>query len=257
LTYQQKNSSLTFEVHISEVNKNSPSRYKVWQMFNRIARRYDLLNHLLSLGCDIYWRRKVIKFIPECPDQNLLDLATGTADQIITILKRCKNVTEAIGMDLAENMIKIAKNKIDKHNLGKKVSIEKGDISDIKYSDNSFDLLTISFGIRNVINVQKALSEMYRVTKAGGRVIILEFSLPKINILKTLYLFYFQKILPFLGSVISGDKFAYRYLNKTVESFPYGKNFCNILTEAGFTSVFEYPLTFGIASIYYGEKLSS
>jgi demethylmenaquinone methyltransferase/2-methoxy-6-polyprenyl-1,4-benzoquinol methylase len=224
-------------------------------MFNRIAGRYDLLNHLLSFGQDIRWRKKVVDVLPGGADLHILDLATGTGDQLIYLVSLTDKIKQAVGVDLAVDMISIGKKKIRKSALDALISLEEGDAENIGYNENMFDLTTITFGIRNVTDVSRVLNEMYRVLKTGGRTVILEFSLPENKWLQKIYLFYFRYILPLAGGIISGDKYAYRYLNKTVETFPYGEEFCALIRSAGFQNVKSISLTFGIATLYYGDKL--
>jgi demethylmenaquinone methyltransferase/2-methoxy-6-polyprenyl-1,4-benzoquinol methylase len=238
------------------INTDSqPPRDGVWRMFDRIAKRYDLLNHLLSLGQDILWRKKVSTFLLERSDQYLLDLATGTGDQLLYLMKISDKIEKAVGIDLATEMLAVGREKIRKKQLDTCIILEEGDAENIKYRDNTFDAVTIAFGIRNVTDVKQSISEMYRVLKPEGRVIILEFSIPENRIMRRIYLFYFRYLLPKIGSFISGDGYAYRYLNKTVETFPYGERFCDLLALAGFEQVSMYPQTFGIVTIYHGDKL--
>jgi len=232
-----------------------PERTKAWQMFNRIASRYDLLNHLLSFGQDIRWRKKVAGVLPDGRDLHMLDLATGTGDQLIYLVSETNKIKKAVGIDLAVDMINIGKKKIKKSGLEAVISLEEGDAEHIVYDKGTFDLTTIAFGIRNVTDVRRVLSEMYRVLKTGGRSVILEFSLPEDEWLRRIYLFYFRNILPLAGGLISGDHYAYRYLNRTVETFPYGEEFCAMIRTAGFQNVKRISLTFGVATVYYGDKL--
>ncbi len=232
-----------------------PSRTEVWRMFDRIAPRYDLLNRLLSFRQDVIWRRRMARYIGNAPQQRLLDLATGTADQLIALMQASDKIVSAVGTDMAKEMLAFGEQKIHREKLDLRARLEVGDATEIKFADSSFDLITISFGIRNVIDVNKALQEMRRVLKPGGRVLILEFSLPKNKLFRSLYLFYFRRVLPRLGGLISGDSYAYRYLNQTVETFPYGAAFCDIMAKAGFVNPVSHPLTFGIATIYQGDKL--
>ncbi|MEZ4746352.1 MAG: bifunctional demethylmenaquinone methyltransferase/2-methoxy-6-polyprenyl-1,4-benzoquinol methylase UbiE [Calditrichia bacterium] len=230
------------------------SRKEVWKMFDRIAHRYDLLNRMLSLGQDVVWRKKVARHLPEQPELHVLDVATGTGDLIIFMQQANAAVKSGIGIDMAEKMLEFGRPKLEKAGISDRFSLKTGNAVAIPFSDNQFDATTISFGIRNVIDVPKALSEMHRVLKKNGRALILEFSLPNNALLRGLYLFYFRNILPRIGGLISGDSFAYRYLNDTVESFPYGEEFCNLMRDAGFRDVKMAPLTFGIATIYQGDK---
>jgi demethylmenaquinone methyltransferase/2-methoxy-6-polyprenyl-1,4-benzoquinol methylase len=231
-----------------------PPRDEVWDMFDRISRRYDLLNRLLSFGTDIIWRRKVAYFLPPYGGQHVLDLATGTADQLIALFQAGDRVKSGIGMDLAERMLEIGRGKVEKHGLGEAVALEVGNATDIPSDDAQFDAVTISFGIRNVIDVDQALREMYRVLKPGGRVLILEFSLPQSGFVRGASLLYLRHILPRVGAIVSGDSYAYRYLNETIETFPYGEAFCNLLRAASFESVEAHPLWLGLPTIYKGDK---
>jgi demethylmenaquinone methyltransferase/2-methoxy-6-polyprenyl-1,4-benzoquinol methylase len=235
------------------IKKAQPSRENVWQMFDRIAARYDLLNHLLSAGQDIRWRAKVKKYLPARNDLELLDIATGTGDQLLSLLGD-KRVSAAVGVDLAMEMIRIGRKKAENRQLSDVVEFRNGDACDLDFPDNRFDVVTISFGIRNVLDLDKAISEMYRVLNDQGRLIILEFSLPRRRVLRSMYLWYFRKILPSIGSAISGDGYAYRYLNQTVETFPFGQEFCNFLLRAGFNNAQAIPLTLGVATIYVADK---
>jgi len=234
--------------------KKQPPRTGIWRMFDRIARRYDLLNHLLSLGQDIRWRKKVTRFLVNKYDQYILDLATGTGDQLLYMFSCSDLIDRALGTDLALKMLDRGREKVKKRKLEDRIVLEEGDAENIQYPDNIFDAVTISFGIRNLMSVERSLSEMYRVLKPAGRVLILEFSIPQNILMRSIYLFYFRYLLPFIGSVISGDRYAYRYLNETVEGFPYGDAFCQLLRESGFQNVSMYPQTFGIATIYCGDK---
>ncbi len=238
-----------------------PSRVEVWKMFDRIAHRYDLLNRLLSFGTDIVWRNKTAALLNNPTIQGIpgglkvLDLATGTGDLAITICNKNNNISGTVGMDMSGEMLKIGKKKVIAGGLSGTVTMVKGNATEIPFGSRSFHAVTIAFGIRNVTDVLKSLKDMHRILHKGGRVLILEFSLPANKIIRSAYLFYFRKILPALGSIISGDGYAYKYLNETVETFPYGKTFNDLLIKAGFVNVEAFPLTFGIASIYRGDKI--
>jgi demethylmenaquinone methyltransferase/2-methoxy-6-polyprenyl-1,4-benzoquinol methylase len=243
---------------VNQINSetiNAPSRQNVWQMFDRIAHRYDLLNHLLSFGQDIMWRKKLRRHLPEKRPLDVLDMATGTGDQLIALAQKDGLVGKGTGMDLAEKMLEVGREKIREMGMADRLTLTQGDAVDVPVEDNSYDLLTISFGIRNVLDVPRSLKNMYRALRPGGRVLILEFSLPQNSLIRNGYLFYFRHILPKLGGLISGDYYAYNYLNKTVETFPYGDAFCSLLQDAGFTNVRAVSLTFGVATIYRGDKL--
>lgn len=237
-----------------EDRKKEPTRHDVWKMFNRIAPRYDLLNRLLSLRQDVAWRRKMARYLPDRPGLKLLDLATGTGDQILFLISQSDQIESAVGIDLAEEMLARGRQKVSAKGLETVIELKHGDATRIPFSDQQFDVITISFGIRNVVDVPQSLRDMYRVLKPGGRALILEFSLPANGLFRKLYLFYFRRILPLIGGLISGDMAAYRYLNQTVESFPYGRDFCDLMRDAGFVNVAFEPLTFSIAAIYRGDK---
>ena len=233
---------------------NNPTRTAVWRMFNRIAGRYDLLNRLLSFGCDIYWRKKLARYIPRKTDCVILDAATGTADVLLTAITECECIKYAVGIDRAGNMLKIGREKLRKKSKSHSVLLFPADAAAIPFAAYRFDVVTIAFGIRNVENVETALREIHRVLKNGGRLLILEFSLPHNSLIKKAYLCYFRYVLPFVGRVISGDRYAYQYLNETVESFPYGEHFCLLLRNCGFSKITAFPLTFGIVTLYCADK---
>jgi demethylmenaquinone methyltransferase/2-methoxy-6-polyprenyl-1,4-benzoquinol methylase len=230
-----------------------PSRKQVYRMFDRIAGRYDLLNHLLSVGLDGRWRARVRQLLPHEDNLHVLDLACGTGDQLIA-LTASRRVARGVGLDLAEQMLDIGREKIDRSGLGQILSLQTGDAENLPFDQSSFDAVTIAFGIRNMIDVQRTLGEMLRVLKSKGRALILEFSLPRRRLVRGPYLFYLRHVLPRLGALISGDNAAYRYLNETIETFPHGEAFCQIMRDTGFTNVTATPLTAGIVSIYRGDK---
>lgn len=231
-----------------------PDKKDVWKMFDRIAGRYDLLNRMLSFGQDKLWRKKLSKLLPDKENLSVLDLASGTADILITISEKNKNLSFGVGLDMAGEMLEVGQNKITKLNLDSKLTLIRSDAMNIPLVDNSFDAVTIAFGIRNMVDVNKSLFEMHRILKKDGKALILEFSLPQNSLIRGLYLFYFRYILPLVGSIISGDDYAYRYLNRTVETFPYGEEFCKLMEESGFKNVRQEKLTFGVAAIYSGHK---
>jgi demethylmenaquinone methyltransferase/2-methoxy-6-polyprenyl-1,4-benzoquinol methylase len=231
-----------------------PSRDKVWHMFDRIAPRYDLLNRLLSFRQDVAWRRRMAKRLPPGDTLRLLDIATGTADQILFLKECAPAVGDAVGVDMSEGMLAVGREKVARVGLSDRVVLKTGDAMSIPEPDTAFDVATMSFGIRNVLDVTDALREVLRVLKPGGRALILEFSTPESRWFRPLYFFYLRHLLPVIGGLLSGDRTAYRYLNRTIETFPSGKDFCALMERAGFTRVKAIPLTFGIASIYEGDR---
>lgn len=223
-------------------------------MFDRIAPRYDLLNRLLSGRRDVAWRRRLAPFLAGRRGLRLLDLATGTGDQILHLLDAGADLSEAVGMDMAEQMLVRGRAKIAARGLAARVHLQAGDATCIPAGDASFDAVTIAFGIRNVGDVVGALREMRRVLRPGGRALVLEFSLPAHPLMRAGYTFYLRHLLPVLGGLLSGDAAAYRYLNRTIEAFPYGDAFCALMREAGFREVSATPLTWGVATLYKGDK---
>jgi len=241
----------------SSEGKAAPSRAAVWRMFDRIAPRYDLLNRLLSLRQDVVWRNKVARYLPDVNQQKVLDIATGTADLLLSLFDKSDRIHSAVGIDLSPKMLQLGLKKIAAGKLDDRISLMRADALQIPFADGSFDAVTIAFGIRNVADVPKALAEIHRVLKPGGRVLILEFSMPRNWLVRKLYPFHLRGILPRLGGMISGNRYAYRYLNETVETFPHGEEFCDLMRQAGFAEVQAEPMTFGIATIYHGGSSSS
>lgn len=225
-----------------------------WRMFNQISGSYDKINRVLSLNLDQTWRRSLSEHLPDMSDIILLDGATGTADQIILLMEGSKRISRAVGIDLAEEMLSIGKEKIKKRRFGNNIHLSLGDVTAIPHEPESFDCVSLSFGIRNVKNIPKALCEIHRVLKKQGRALILEFSLPKNRLIRPCYLLYLRHILPKLGRALSKDAYAYAYLNSSIETFPSPKAFSCLLVEAGFTSVKTYPMTFGIVTLYVADK---
>jgi demethylmenaquinone methyltransferase / 2-methoxy-6-polyprenyl-1,4-benzoquinol methylase len=232
---------------------SSPSREHVAEMFDQIAHRYDLLNRLLSFGRDIAWRKQFVKQLPAANELRVLDLATGTADVLLT-LGRDARIGSGAGLDMSTGMLRYAAQKLTSAGYAERFPLVLGDAGCLGIQSGQFDVVTISFGIRNVSRFEEALREMHRVLKPGGHALIMEFSIPANPYFRPLYLFYLRHILPRLGGLLSGDPYAYRYLNQTIETFPYGAAFCEIMKKTGFTEVESHPLTFGIATLYAGHK---
>lgn len=228
-----------------------PSRVGVGQMFNRIAPRYDLLNRTLSFGLDASWRRKVRACLPNRQPLRILDVATGTADLALTLVEDTK--TESVlGVDIAEEMLARGREKAARHPRGQQVRLEAGDA--LKLQEwGTFDVVTISFGIRNVLDVDHALREMKAVLNPGGRALVLEFSTPEAGLFRSAYELYRAHVLPRVGGLVSGDSGAYRYLDDTIRTFPSGEAFLEKMRNAGFTDTRAHPLTFGTVTLYEGN----
>ena len=225
---------------------------KVEVMFNDIAPRYDFLNHFLSLGIDIQWRKQVTRLLAPSEPKLVLDVATGTGDLAIEL---CKLKPDSIiGIDIANEMLAIGKTKINSKGLHEIIHLETGDSENLNFSDNNFDAVTVAFGVRNFENLQKGLKEMCRVMKPGGIVAILEFSKPKKFPFKNLYNFYFKYILPGFGRIVSKNSEAYTYLPESVESFAEDLEFLKEMEIAGFKNVKQKRLSFGISTLYSGSK---
>ena len=236
---------------IKPYNSLESKKDQVKHMFNMIASKYDFLNHTLSLGMDYVWRKKAIKKILNNPKE-ILDIATGTADFAISAAKHTQaNIT---GIDISDQMIYVGNKKIQQKKLNNRIKLSIEDSENLPYLDNSYDAITAGFGVRNFENLEKGLSEIHRVVKKNGYVVILEPSTPKAFPLKQIFSIYFQKILPFIGSLVSKDKSAYSYLPNSVKSFPDGDDFLKILNKQGFSKTNYYPLSFGIVSLYVAIK---
>ncbi len=221
-------------------------------MFDAIAYRYDLLNHVLSGGADFYWRRKAVESLRDVRPRRILDVATGTADFAIAALRL--KPEEVVGVDIAENMLAIGREKIRRIGAGDVVRLKTGEAEHLEFEDGTFDAAMVAFGARNFEHLHRGLGEMQRVLRPGGRIVVLEFSQPTAFPFRQLYLFYFRRILPLLGRMVSKDRRAYTYLPDTVMKFPQGEEFLAILKDAGIRSPRQQRLTFGIATIYTGEK---
>lgn len=233
-------------------DKETGKKQQVADMFDNISHKYDFLNHFLSLGIDIRWRKKAIKLLKEIQPKQILDIATGTGDFAIESLKL--NPDHVTGVDISEGMLSVGREKLKKRKLDDKITLTSGDSENLPFEDNKFDAIIVAFGVRNFENLEKGLSEMFRVLRPGGKVVVLEFSKPKSFPFKQLYNFYFKNILPTLGKTISKDNAAYTYLPESVKSFPDGKDFTSILDKLGFKDTVCKPLTLGISSIYTGIK---
>ena len=233
-------------------NAKAGKKEQVATMFNNISGKYDFLNHLLSMGIDIVWRKKALKYlIPHQPKQ-ILDIATGTGDFAIEALSLKPD--KITGVDISSGMLEMGKIKIKELGLENKISLQLGDSEMLPFQDNTFDAVIVSFGVRNFENLEKGLIDMHRVLKPGGAVVILEFSKPKNWFFKKIYFFYFNYVLPLIGKFVSKDQAAYTYLPESVSAFPDGIEFINILNRNGYKNTLCKPLTMGISSVYYGVK---
>ncbi|HEX7367057.1 MAG TPA: bifunctional demethylmenaquinone methyltransferase/2-methoxy-6-polyprenyl-1,4-benzoquinol methylase UbiE [Pelobium sp.] len=226
---------------------------QVATMFNNISKTYDFLNHFMSLGIDIIWRKMAIKELLKHKPQSILDVATGTGDfafEALEILKPKK----IVGVDISEGMLSIAKEKIIKRKKSDVFEVRLGDSEKLLFENDSFDAITVAYGVRNFENLEKGIADMLRVLKPGGKAVILEFSKPKVFPVKQLYNFYFQHVTPTIGKVFSKDASAYSYLPESVNAFPDGKKFTSLMDKVGYKNTKCRPLAFGICSIYTGVK---
>lgn len=226
---------------------------QVSKMFDGIAPYYDFLNRLLSLGIDVYWRKRAIRLLKEDAPKMVLDVATGTADVALETARQLRP-EKIIGIDIANEMLEIGRTKIDKRGLGTVIELQQGDSENLPFSDNTFDAITVAFGVRNFEHLEKGLEEMHRVLKPGGKLVVLEFSRPRVFPFKQLYNFYFRNILPTVGRLTSKDPRAYSYLYESVQAFPDREQFTDILSKIGFKSNQCIPLTLGVCAIYSGGK---
>ena len=232
--------------------KQETKKEQVATIFNNISHKYDFLNHFLSLGIDILWRKKAVRMLAPHQPKKILDIATGTADFAIEALKL--NPDEIIGIDISEGMLNVGKEKIKKKGVDNIISLELGDSENLRFETAYFDAYTVAFGVRNFENLEKGLTEMLRVLKPNGTGIILEFSKPRKFPIKQLYNFYFNKILPGIGKMVSKDTAAYTYLPESVYAFPDGEDFVQLLTKIGYKNAKATTLLFGIATIYKASK---
>lgn len=242
---------------MSEVVKpynQGSKKQEVEAMFDNIAHKYDFLNHFFSLGIDILWRRRAIRMIKKYNPKSILDVATGTGDFALLTAKHYKEVDAITGIDISEGMLEVGRKKIRERELQDKIVFKKADSENLPFQDQSFDAVTVAFGVRNFENLEQGLSEMHRVTRDGGVVAIIEFSKPKRFPIKQLFGFYFKYIMPTVGNWLSKDSRAYTYLPESVQAFPEGEAFKAILSKVGFSKVDIISLSGGIASIYFARK---
>ena len=222
-------------------------------MFDQIAFRYDFLNRFLSAGIDKRWRKRAIKELKDLQPKKILDVATGTADVALLTHQLLKPVT-IIGIDISEGMLGIGRKKVAKLLLNKQIELQLGDSEAINFDENTFDAITVAFGVRNFENLGKGLAEMLRVLKPGGKLVVLEFSKPKQTVFKGFYNLYMRVVTPGIGKLISKNREAYQYLNDSVQKFPEGNDFLTIMNDVGYTATYLKTLTGGICTIYCGTK---
>lgn len=233
----------------SELDKKT----QVATMFNDIAKRYDFLNRFLSAGIDKSWRKKAIGELKELKPQKVLDVATGTADVALMTYKILKP-GKIVGIDISDGMLELGREKIAKQNLTDHIGLFNGDSENIHYSDNTYDAITVAFGVRNFQNLEKGLSEMLRVLKPGGKLVVLEFSKPCTTGFKSFYNFYMKIVAPKAGSIFAKNKEAYKYLNDSVQAFPEREQFTEIMKNTGYKNVYYKQLSLGICCVYCGSK---
>lgn len=240
---------------ITPYGDEGSKKEQVAEMFNRIAFRYDFLNHFLSLGIDKLWRKKAIQQIPDQSPLLVLDVATGTGDLALDALEH-KGI-QIIGIDISPGMLKLADEKILARNVSDQFRVELGDSENLAFANNYFDVVMVSFGVRNFENLEKGLQEILRVLRPGGKLIVLEFSKPTRSPFKDIYNFYFEHVLPFFGKKVSKDAKAYEYLQKSVLYFPDGNGFTDILVRIGFHHTNFKPLSLGICTLYTALKANN
>lgn len=234
-------------------DSNLGKKEQVAQMFNTISENYDGLNRMISFGIDVKWRKKVVSIVKSSKANSVLDIATGTGDLAISFAKKT-NANIIKGLDLSEGMLKVGKEKILKEGLSDKIEMILGDSEDLPFDNESFEAISVAFGVRNFENLEKGLSEIFRVLKPNGTFVVLETSVPIKSPYKQLYKFHSTIILPLIGKLFSKEGSAYSYLSESASKFPHGETFNNILRKTGFIEVINKPQTFGVATIYTATK---
>lgn len=233
-------------------NSSLGKKEQVAKMFDNISRNYDGLNRVISFGIDVKWRKKVVEIIGKKNPKQILDIATGTGD--LALMMANLNPDRIVGLDISSGMLEVGKQKIAKANLSEKIEMIVGDSENMPFEDNTFDAITVSFGVRNFANLNKGLKEIARVLSPKGVLVILETSNPTKFPFKQGYYLYTNLILPIIGKIFSKDKVAYSYLSESMNYFPFGESFNNILRKNGFTNAEDKPVTFGVATIYTASK---
>ena len=233
-------------------NSDLSKKEQVTKMFDNISGDYDGLNRVISFGIDVKWRKKVVKIVKATNPKNVLDIATGTGDLAINLAET--NATRIVGLDISSGMLEIGKDKITKKGLDSKIEMILGDSENMPFENDTFDAITVAFGVRNFETLENGLKEIYRVLKSNGTFVILETSIPTKTPFKQGYKFYTKNILPLIGKTFSKDQSAYAYLSESASVFPYGETLNNILRKIGFINVEDFPQTFGVATIYKSSK---
>ena len=228
---------------------------QVSKMFDNIAKHYDFLNHFLSLGIDKIWRRKMINELVEVNPKRILDVATGTADVAINTIKQLKiKDLQIVGVDISNEMLNVGRKKLVTEGVNEAIDLQLADSENLPFQNNNFDAVTVAYGVRNFENLERGLAEMHRVLNANGKIVVLEFSRPRIFPFRQLFNFYFKNILPTIGKLTSKDARAYSYLYESVQAFPDGDDFLTVLNKVGFKNTSCTTLTLGICSLYVGYK---
>ena len=231
------------------------SNQRVRSMFASIARRYDLMNHVLSMNVDRYWRRRTVQALELVPGVPILDVCTGTGDLAFALAKRAGGEADVVGADFCRPMLELAEKKKSSHPCSDRTTFVEADAQQLPFPSDRFQVVTVAFGLRNVADTDRGLAEMTRVCRSGGSVVVLEFSMPTVQPLKGLYGWYFRSVLPRVGRTLSNDPSrAYEYLPESVSEFPSGEALAERMRQAGLVDVTVTPMTFGIASIYRGRK---
>eukprot|EP01093_Parvamoeba_rugata_P001576 TRINITY_DN1193_c0_g5_i1.p1 TRINITY_DN1193_c0_g5~~TRINITY_DN1193_c0_g5_i1.p1 ORF type:complete len:246 (-),score=58.76 TRINITY_DN1193_c0_g5_i1:533-1270(-) len=233
-------------------NSDLGKKEQVTKMFDTISKNYDGLNRVISFGIDIKWRKKVVEILKKEQPESILDIATGTGDLAIALVST--GAKKIVGLDISPGMLSVGKEKVTDKNLDNTIEMVVGDSENLVFADNSFDAVTVSFGVRNFETLTTEMAEILRVLKPNGSLVILETSVPTKTPYKQGYKFYTKNILPLIGKLFSKDDSAYGYLSESASVFPHGENFNNILREIGFIDVTNKPQTFGVASIYVAKK---
>lgn len=246
-------SKFAHDIVVPDKSSELSKKEQVAEMFDNIAFRYDFLNRFLSAGIDIGWRKKALALLKDLKPTHILDVATGTADLAIMAAKILKP-NKITAIDISDGMLKIGREKVTKGNLDTIITLENGDSEAINAPDNTFDAVTVAFGVRNFQNLEKGLAEILRVLRPGGKLVVLEFSQPSQPVVKAFYNTYMKVITPTIGKIISKNNCAYQYLDESIKKFPEGQNFTHILEQLGYLNIYSKKLSLGICSIYSGTK---